>query len=85
MITMSHVKRFLNWCREPSRIKVSNVKRFSILRDLDKNDYLIAYSVLILLFVSLINWNLYSWLFLVAIMLLIVEWYSTSNSTKDTT
>ena len=72
---MNSIKRFVDWCREPSRIKISHVRLFSIFRDRDKDDYLIVFSVLTLLFVGLIDWNVYSWLVLLATMILISGWY----------
>ena len=45
------------------------------MSELTKNDALNAIAIVILLFTAMINWNVYSWLVLVAIILLLLAWY----------
>jgi hypothetical protein len=73
--SMIKVKGFIDWCREPSRIIDTRAHFWSRLSDRSKDDYLIAYSILLLVVTGLINWNIYSWFALLAIMLLISVWY----------
>jgi len=40
-----------------------------------KEDILTAASIIILLFTSMINWNIYSWLILVVIIFIFLGWY----------
>ncbi|HUW24824.1 MAG TPA: hypothetical protein VMW04_04385 [Patescibacteria group bacterium] len=40
-----------------------------------KDQIVTAVAITILLFTSLINWNIYSWLILVAVILLLFAWY----------
>ncbi len=47
----------------------------SQMKKLTKDQVVTAIAIAILLFTSLINWNIYSWLILVAIILLLVAWY----------
>jgi len=41
-----------------------------------KDKVIVAITTAILLFTALINWNIYSWLILVAIILILIVWYS---------
>ncbi|MCJ7805040.1 hypothetical protein MUP46_00065 [Patescibacteria group bacterium] len=45
------------------------------MKKLDKDQIITAIAVVILLFTSLINWTIYSWLILVAVILLLFAWY----------
>lgn len=40
-----------------------------------KDNILTAISITILLFIAMINWNIYSWLILVAVILVLFAWY----------
>lgn len=40
-----------------------------------KDNIVTAISITILLFTAMINWNIYSWLILVAIILILFAWY----------
>lgn len=40
-----------------------------------KDQILTAASVILLLFTAMINWNVYSWLILVAVILILTAWY----------
>lgn len=40
-----------------------------------KDNIVTAISITILLFTAMINWNIYSWLILVAIILILIAWY----------
>ena len=40
-----------------------------------KNDVISSFAVVILLFTALIDWNVYSWLILVAIFMILTSWY----------
>ena len=42
---------------------------------LTKDQILTAISVIILLFSAMINWNIYSWLVLIAIIFILMAWY----------
>ena len=42
---------------------------------LTKDQVLTAISVIILLFSAMINWNIYSWLVLIAIIFILMAWY----------
>jgi len=46
------------------------------MRKFGKNQILTAISIIILFIAALIDWNIYSWLILVAIILLILAWGS---------
>ncbi|MCJ7423909.1 hypothetical protein MUP01_06525 [Candidatus Bathyarchaeota archaeon] len=46
-----------------------------------KNEVLTTFVIILLLFTAMINWNIYSWLILVAIILTLTVWYSKSEST----
>lgn len=72
---MNIYQRFIRWCQRPSMINVTRARFFSRLSKMDKDDYLTAFSVLLLLFTGLIDWNVYSWLVLLGIVLLILGWY----------
>ena len=41
-----------------------------------KDEAITAAAIVILLFTSLIDWNLYSWLVLLSIVLILIAWYS---------
>jgi len=45
------------------------------MKNLTKDQIITAVAITILLFTSLINWNIYSWLILVAVILLLFAWY----------
>jgi len=45
------------------------------MKKLTKDQVLTAISIIILLFSAMINWNVYSWLVLVAIILILMAWY----------
>lgn len=40
-----------------------------------KNQIFTAISIMILLFTAMINWNVFSWLILAAIILIVIAWY----------
>jgi len=42
---------------------------------LTKDQILVAISTVILLFTAMINWNIYSWLTLLAIIVILIAWY----------
>jgi len=46
-----------------------------IMNKLTKDQILIAISTVILLFTAMINWNIYSWLTLLAIIVMLIAWY----------
>jgi hypothetical protein len=46
------------------------------MKSLTKDQIVTAVAITLLLFTSLINWNIYSWLILVAVILLLLAWYS---------
>lgn len=48
-----------------------------------KDQIVVIISVIILLFTAMINWNIYSWLILVAISLIVIAWYIKSTHTKS--
>ena len=41
-----------------------------------KDEILIAIAVVILLFSAMIDWNVYSWLILIGIIVILIAWYS---------
>ncbi|MFH1235010.1 MAG: hypothetical protein V1493_05370 [Candidatus Diapherotrites archaeon] len=43
---------------------------------IDKDRALTAIATVLLLFTAMINWNIYSWLILVAVIFILVAWYS---------
>jgi len=45
------------------------------MNKLTKDQILIAISTVILLFTAMINWNIYSWLTLLAIIVILIAWY----------
>jgi hypothetical protein len=47
-----------------------------IMKKISKDKVITAISVILLLFTAMISWNVYSWLILVAIIMLLVAWYS---------
>lgn len=46
------------------------------MKKMSKDKVITAISVILLLFTAMINWNVYSWLILVAVIMLLVAWYS---------
>jgi len=49
--------------------------KLKYMKSLTKDQALTAASVVILLFSAMVNWNIYSWLILVAIILILIAWY----------
>jgi len=47
----------------------------TIMNKLTKDQIMIAISTVILLFTAMINWNIYSWLTLLAIIVILIAWY----------
>jgi len=45
------------------------------MKKLTKDQALTAIAIIILLFSTMINWNVYSWLILVAIIFILAAWY----------
>jgi len=45
------------------------------MKKLTKDQILTSISIIILLFTAMINWNIYSWLILVAIIIILIAWY----------
>jgi len=45
------------------------------MKKLTKDQILTSISIIILLFTAMINWNVYSWLILVAIIIILIAWY----------
>jgi len=45
------------------------------MRKFKKEDAILAISIIILLFSAMIEWNVYSWLVLVGIILVLLAWY----------
>jgi len=52
---------------------------------LGKEQILTAIAIIILLFTALIDWNIYSWLILVAIVIILFTWYTKKKPTKART
>jgi len=50
------------------------------MRKMTKDEILTAISVVILLFTAMVNWNLYSWLILLATITVLFAWYFRSKS-----
>jgi len=46
------------------------------MKRVDKDKVLTTISIILLLFTAMINWNIYSWLILVAIIIILFVWYS---------
>lgn len=40
-----------------------------------KDDLLSSFAVILLLFTALVDWNIYSWLILVAVVMILMGWY----------
>jgi Flp pilus assembly protein TadB len=45
-----------------------------------KDEILIAFSIMILLFTAMVNWNIYSWLILIAATTVLLAWYIRGKS-----
>lgn len=45
------------------------------VKKLNKGEILTSIAVVILLFTAMINWNIYSWLVLLAIIVILAAWY----------
>jgi len=45
------------------------------MKKLTKDQILTSISIIILLFTAMINWNIYSWLILIAIIIILIAWY----------
>jgi uncharacterized protein (DUF58 family) len=45
------------------------------VKKLNKDEILTSVAVVILLFTAMINWNIYSWLLLLAIIVILAAWY----------
>ena len=45
------------------------------MKKMDKEKALTAVAISILLFTALIDWNIYSWLILVGVILILLGWY----------
>jgi len=45
------------------------------MKRIDKDKVLTIISIILLLFTAMINWNIYSWLILVAIIIILFAWY----------
>ncbi|MEM1574536.1 MAG: hypothetical protein QXF09_02950 [Nitrososphaerota archaeon] len=45
------------------------------MKKLTKDQVLTSISIIILLFTAMINWNVYSWLILIAIIIILIAWY----------
>jgi len=45
------------------------------MNKLSKDKIVTAISIILLLFTAMINWNIYSWLILIAIILILSAWY----------
>jgi len=46
------------------------------MNKLTREEILTAIAVTILLFTAIVNWNIYSWLIFVVIVIILVAWYS---------
>ena len=46
-----------------------------IVTELTKDEILSLVAIVILLFTAMVNWNIYSWLLLLAIILVLTAWY----------
>jgi len=46
-----------------------------LMNKMTRDQILTAIVVILLLFTAMINWNIYSWLILVAIILILFAWY----------
>ncbi len=55
-------------------IKIMNTE-IKIMSRLTKIEVFTTISIIILLFTAMINWNIFSWLILVAIVLIVIAWY----------
>jgi len=51
------------------------------MNKLTKDQILIAISTVILLFTAMITWNIYSWLTLLAIIVILIAWYFKNRQT----
>ena len=60
-------------CNAQETINYLNMKEVPYY--MDKDEALTTISIIILLFSAMINWNIYSWLILVAIILILTAWY----------
>lgn len=45
------------------------------MKKLNKDDILTSIAVAILLFTAMINWDIYSWLVLLAVIVILAAWY----------
>ncbi|MEM2082915.1 MAG: hypothetical protein QXY18_05890 [Nitrososphaerota archaeon] len=45
------------------------------MKKLTKDQILTSISIIMLLFTAMINWNVYSWLILIAIIIILIAWY----------
>lgn len=45
------------------------------MKKIDKDKVLTTFSIVLLLFTAMINWNIYSWLILVAVIIILFAWY----------
>ncbi|MCX6798843.1 MAG: hypothetical protein NTW59_01970 [Candidatus Diapherotrites archaeon] len=45
------------------------------MKKIDKDQALTAIATVLLLFTAMINWNIYSWLILVEILMILAAWY----------
>lgn len=45
------------------------------MKKLTKDQILTSISIIILLFTAMINWNVYSWLILIAIIIILIAWF----------
>jgi len=52
-----------------------NSDKYQDMRKMNKDKILTAISIILLLFTALINWTIYSWLILVAVIILLFVWY----------
>lgn len=50
-------------------------EKFHKNNKISKDKILTTISIIILLFTAMIDWTIYSWLILVAIILLLIAWY----------
>lgn len=56
-------------------IRLLDIALKDIMKQLSKDDILTAIAILILLITAIITFTFYSWLVLVAIIILLIAWY----------
>lgn len=55
------------------------------MKKLSKDQILTTISIILLFFTAMVNWNIYSWLILAAIILVLIAWYFKKSAKKTKT